>query len=56
MRQSCIQRNNYAYTQKGKTVSSPQAGYNQGLAGMYGGYTAPGMRQYGGVFFDDENY
>jgi hypothetical protein len=55
MRQSCIQRNNYAYTQKGKTVSSPQAGYNQGLMRMYGGYVPPTMG-YGGVFFDDENY
>jgi hypothetical protein len=55
MRQSCIQRNNYAYTQKGKS-KTPQAGYNQGVAGIYGNYSAPGSRQFGGVFFDDENY
>lgn len=56
MQTACIQQNTAATTAKTRT---PQGGYNQGMGSVFGAsYTNPMMRtrEFGGSFFDDDNY
>jgi len=56
MQSACIQQNTTATNARTRTQ---QGGYNQGASNMFGaGYTNPMMRsrEFGGSFFEDDNY
>lgn len=56
MQSACIQQNTAATNTRGRTQ---QGGYNQGAGNMFGAsYTNPVMRssQFGGSFYEDDNY
>jgi hypothetical protein len=56
MQSACIQQNTASTNTRGRTQ---QGGYNQGAGNMFGaGYSNPMMRsrEFGGSFFEDDNY